>query len=640
MEPQKQIKRTLSEGGGLLRLRRVLAGETFPSREAAVRSVCREFGFRDARGRLQVSSCLQVLKELDAWGAITLPAAARRAGTRRPPSPRRLGRPVPPPDPTPASVSEVRSVTVSLAATAGERALWNEMMAREHPRGTATFFGRQLRYLVGSEHGWLGGLGFSSSALQVAARDAWIGWDPDRRRERLDRVVCMSRFLIRPGVSCRNLASHVLGRTLARLGDDFEARYGMRPLLAETYVEPERDGASLRAANWVRVGVTTGRGRQDRDRAMAESVKTIYMYALARDWRTRLRPAPSLKPGEGLDSDVWARNEFGGAPLGDRRLSERLVLIAHRQGESPMSSFTALARHDPSGVRAYYRFIGPAGGIGGDAGPTFWLRTGSETLQRMRGQDTVLCIQDGSDLRFATRPNCVGLGVIGTNQTSSRTRGLHLHATLAVSGDGLPLGLLRMAFDAPTPKGSEGADEGAASAGDKDGDDASAPVGEEEEEDKARKSRRWIDGVRDIAELARATPGARLFSVMDREADFFELFDEARRSEGVEMLHRARADRVPEPRRPKLFARVRKSERRGADADRRPAAHRASEVQPQEGATGARAAPERGDGVALAPGSPAGDGPLRRPRPRRRHHPARPRSGFPPSTSRRSSGSC
>ena len=121
----------------------------------------------------------------------------------------------------------------------------------------------------------------------------------------------------------------------------------------------------------------------------------------------------------------------------------------------------------------------------------------------MRGQRTVLCIQDGSDLNFATRPGCEGLEVIGRNQTRSQTLGLHLHLTLAVNEKGLPLGVLRCGFGTPAQGG---------------------------------KSRRWIDGYRDIAEFAQELPRrTRVIVVVDREGDFFELFDEQRRAGRVEI---------------------------------------------------------------------------------------------------------
>ena len=151
----------------------------------------------------------------------------------------------------------------------------------------------------------------------------------------------------------------------------------------------------------------------------------------------------------------------------------------------------------------------------------------------MRGAGTVLCIQDGTDLNFATRPGCEGLSIIGRNQTSAKTLGLHLHLTLAVSDAGLPLGVLRCGFDAPAP-------------------------GKGESED-GKKMQRWVEGLRDVAEAAsQLHTRTRVISVMDREADFFELFDEQRRVGGaVDVLVRAKYDRRLGKGVPKLFATLR-----------------------------------------------------------------------------------
>ena len=127
---------------------------------------------------------------------------------------------------------------------------------------------------MGSGHGWLGGVGFAASARRLRARDAWIGWDEKRRGDCLHRVLGLCRLLVRPGLSCRNLASHVLGRVTRVVGDDFERLHGYRPWLLETFVdETEHPGTSVRAANWMRVGETCGRGRQDRTCAASETRK-------------------------------------------------------------------------------------------------------------------------------------------------------------------------------------------------------------------------------------------------------------------------------------------------------------------------------------------------------------------------------
>ena len=139
---------------------------------------------------------------------------------------------------------------------------------------------------MSSAHGWLGGVGFAACARRLRARDAWIGWDDGRRRTHLHRVLGLCRLLVRPGICCRNLASHVLGRAARAVGDDCERLHGYRPWLLETFVdEAEHTGASVRAANWVRVGETFGRGRQDRTHAAPETRKAVYMYALEPAWR-------------------------------------------------------------------------------------------------------------------------------------------------------------------------------------------------------------------------------------------------------------------------------------------------------------------------------------------------------------------
>ncbi|MCG5508623.1 DUF4338 domain-containing protein, partial [Ectothiorhodospira variabilis] len=250
-------------------------------------------------------------------GHLTLPAA-RTQPVRR--VERRLGEPVAAPVGVGGEVTELVDLALVRVDDAAHRAIWNELMAREHPRGMGPLVGAQMRYLIGSAHGWLGALGFAASALQLAARDEWIGWDRALREAQRHRVVGLNRFLLRPGISCRNLASWALGRALRRLGNDFEAVHGYRPWLVETFIEPPHSGVSLRASNWRLVGQTCGRGRQDRGHAVAETRKAIYLYELAPDWRTRMGvgPAPArrdgpLAPGEGLDAAQWAEHEFGGA---------------------------------------------------------------------------------------------------------------------------------------------------------------------------------------------------------------------------------------------------------------------------------------------------------------------------------------
>ncbi|MFO8059562.1 MAG: DUF4338 domain-containing protein, partial [Bacillota bacterium] len=176
--------------------------------------LCSEFGFRDARGLAQRSGCLKVLRTLEEKGYLVLPAPQTRSS---PPRPRRLGHCVPLPEGVPGAVGEVRNLELVVVQTEEQMRIWNELFTSEHPWGAGPLVGRQIRYLVRSEHGWLGGMGFASAALQVQDRDRWIGWDVEVRRAQLDRVVSLSRFLIRPSVVCRNMASCLLGMVMRQM---------------------------------------------------------------------------------------------------------------------------------------------------------------------------------------------------------------------------------------------------------------------------------------------------------------------------------------------------------------------------------------------------------------------------------------
>jgi hypothetical protein len=158
--------------------------------------------------------------------------------------------------------------------------------------------------------------------------------------------------------------------------------------------------------------------------------------------------------------------------------------------------------------------------------PHILLPHRERTIRRMKAQQRVLCIQDGSDLNYSHLSQCEGLGVIGANQTGAKSRGLHLHTTLAVTPQGIPPGVLRTECSAPQPKA----------------EDDNRPASRIPIEEK--KTFCWIEGIRDCVELKIQMPHTALVNIMDREADFFELFDEHRdKCSNIDLLIRAQYDR-------------------------------------------------------------------------------------------------
>ena len=524
MESQSQIKRSLSAPEAIEHVRTLLAGEGAVQRTQLAEAVCERFGFYDARGRAQVAGCLKALRELEGVGRLELPAARSCPSGF---SPRRLDEAVPWPVGLPERVQEVRGLELILVASEDERRIWNELMLREHPRGAGPLVGAQLRYLIASEHGYLGGFAFSAAALALAGRDAWIGWDGDTRRAQLHRVVNMSRFLLRVR-GCRHLASQVMGRVLHRLGDDFAARFGYRPYLVESFVDTAAfEGTCYRASNWVEVGCTRGRGRQDRAHAGAAGVKAIYVYPLVEDFRDRLGvvlPAPPrpLGAGEGLDSAHWAEQEFGGAPLGDVRLGRRLVMSAERQAEQPGRAFPGAAQGDRAATKGYHRLIDHPD-LEAVTMAAILEPHRQSTLRRMQGEAQVLCVADGTDLDYTHLAHCEGLGASTCNQTGAQARSLHLHSTLAINAQGIPLGIVDVRCRTP--------DEQAPKKPAK-----STPIEE-------KKTFDWIASLQACAAVARQMPETRITCVMDREGDFYELFDAHRNDPCVDVLVRAQFSR-------------------------------------------------------------------------------------------------
>ena len=541
MESQNHIKRTLSDAIVIAEISDILAQGEVTHRTDLARGLCERHEFYDARGRPQLAGCLKALNELSASGYFELPAprSQPRAG-----SPRRLPEPLPLPTGLPNTAGAVQDLELVLVSSEQQLRVWNELMC-EHPCGAGPLVGCQLRYLISSAHGWLGGFGFASAALNLRDRDAWIGWDVDTRQAQLHRVLGMSRFLLRPR-GCRNLASHVLGRVLKCVANDFARRFGYRPYLLESFVDTTMfDGTCYRAANFLRVGETQGRGRQDRGHDHKTSIKDIYLYPLVADFRQCLGvvPPPGLLPlavGDGLDRDTWASQEFGDAPLGDARLSTRLVASAARLAEQPGRAFTAVSTSDVAAIKGYYRLIDKPD-LDAVTMDTIMAPHQARTRQRMANESRVLCIADGTTLDYTNLAECEGLGNTGSNQTGATSRGIQMHSTLAVNDKGIPLGIVDVRTRTPqddAPKTSP-----------------SMPLEE-------KKSFDWIAGLHSCMDLAAQLPDTRITCVMDREADFYELFDAHRANACVDLLIRANHNRLTTTG-AKLFNRLRASQHRG-----------------------------------------------------------------------------
>ncbi len=263
------------------------------SRAELAGTVCELLGWQRASGRLKTRECRDLLERLNEDGVIQLPAKAsgRPQGSRsRVPRTVRGERG----EALCGQVGDVTPVNVEPVSRRSDHALWRELMGRYHYLGYAPAYGASLRYLVSVSRPHptvVGGLQFSSAAWRMKARDQWIGWSEAQRRGQLQQVVNQSRFLILPWIEVSNLASHILSLATQRVVVDWPQRFGIRPLLLETLVDVRRfSGTCYRAANWIPLGETTGRGRMDRTHQRhGAAPKLLFVYPLVRKAREKLR---------------------------------------------------------------------------------------------------------------------------------------------------------------------------------------------------------------------------------------------------------------------------------------------------------------------------------------------------------------
>ena len=156
------------------------------------------------------------------------------------------------------ALSELQPVEIRLVEGEAECELWEQLISRHHYLGFHSNRGRKLRYLVCARDRIIGAIGWKSGSLRLESRDCFIGWSSEQRRQYLAHVLNNDRFLILDGVRVKNLASHVLGRNVRMAREDWYRRYGVRPYVLETFIDPMFSGACYRAAGWKHVGKTKG----------------------------------------------------------------------------------------------------------------------------------------------------------------------------------------------------------------------------------------------------------------------------------------------------------------------------------------------------------------------------------------------
>jgi hypothetical protein len=264
--------------------------ELFPglSRSELAETLCDPLGWYTASGASKRCACEELLERLEARGWVRLPERKSRRPRQRASFGRGL-EPAKAEPPIEGKLGELGQVGLQVVEGREETARWNEAVERHHYLGYASPAGCRLRYFIESDRGLLGCVLLAGAARAIAVRDQWIGWTRGQRLRNLGWVVNNTRFLLFPWVRVPHLASHVLGQLARRVGEDWQAKWGYRPLLLETFVDPARyRGTCYRASGWELVGQTTGEGLARPGKEYRTTPKLVYVRPLVEGFRERL----------------------------------------------------------------------------------------------------------------------------------------------------------------------------------------------------------------------------------------------------------------------------------------------------------------------------------------------------------------
>ena len=289
MEPELRYRGRAITAVDVQAIRNRIATEPGISRRALSFAVCAAWQWTQPNGAPCDAICRGLLLWLHRAGHIQLPAP--QWVTQRPWRPRTSAPPVLI-DQTPlqTTLRDLGPLAFHQVRRSADEPLFNSLLAQHHYLGYQQPVGEHLKYLVVTADRPVACVAWSSAPRHLGPRDRFIGWSADARRRNIRGVAYNTRFLILPWVTVPHLASHILGRMAVIVAQDWLRIYGHPLYLLETFIDPERfRGTCYRAANWIVLGRTTGRGKNAPTKRPTRSIKEVLGYPLLPQFRERLR---------------------------------------------------------------------------------------------------------------------------------------------------------------------------------------------------------------------------------------------------------------------------------------------------------------------------------------------------------------
>ncbi len=268
-------------------IRDLIAQDQKLQRSALSRKLCQLWGWTKPNGELKDMTCRVALLRMQADGLIELPPSRIGVVRRKAHFPSTCASDAQTPIRQP--VHELPRVTLQVVSGKTTSLLWNEYVARYHYLGYAAMSGSQIRYNVFAGEQLVACISFCACAWKLKDRERFIGWSEQQRQKNLQLVINNARFLVLPWIQSKGLASKILALAARQLPKDWKHRYGFEPVLLETFVEYERHkGTCYKAANWVNVGRTAGRGKKSTSHKVLIPAKDIWLYPLRKNFSTLL----------------------------------------------------------------------------------------------------------------------------------------------------------------------------------------------------------------------------------------------------------------------------------------------------------------------------------------------------------------
>jgi len=272
----------------ILSIRALIDRHPNESRRKLSTALCESWQWRQSNGALRDMVCRGLLLMLERAGQIQLPPVSyvrhNPLANRARPEPARIDT-----APIETRLRDLQPLEFEQVRRTAQESLFNSLMEEHHYLGYEQPVGEHLKYLVRAQGRPVACLAWSSAPRHLGSRDRYIGWSAEARRRNIRFLAYNTRFLILPWVKVEHLASHILGRMATRISADWQGMYGHRVYFLETFVDPERfRGTCYRAANWVLLGKTTGRGKASNSYVPNRSIKEVLGYPLVNRFRELL----------------------------------------------------------------------------------------------------------------------------------------------------------------------------------------------------------------------------------------------------------------------------------------------------------------------------------------------------------------